>query len=58
MSQLKQIDNNVKLLYESATLGTDIDDSKKIVGDLGAAIISSVSEKNIGKALSFIMQIY
>lgn len=51
MSQIKQIDNNVRLLYESATLDTDMDDAKKIVGDLGASVMSNVAEKNVGKVL-------
>lgn len=54
MSHIKLIDNNVKLLYESTTLGKNADDAKKIVGDLGASIISNVTDKNIGKIVSFI----
>lgn len=57
MSQIKLIDNNVKLLYESSTLRANAEDSKKIVVDLGASIISNVSDKNIGKFISYFMQI-
>lgn len=49
MSQLKQIDGHVRKLFQSVTGGIDSQQARQIVGDLGAAVTASISEKEIGK---------
>lgn len=49
MSQLKHIDVHVKKLYQLVTGVIDSQQAKQIVGDLGAAITATISDKDIGK---------